>query len=85
MPPKELKPCTLIFSHNQKRYRFDGSCIYDYYTDDYVCRCDLTATNYYGNEEVMLICCKNGLDTYFQGYADGKIDAKRKIREALGL
>ena len=85
MPPKELKPCTFIFSHNQKRYLFRSSCIYDAYTDDYVCLCDLTATNYYGNEEVMLICCKIALDAYFEGQADGKIDAKREIRNALGI
>ena len=85
MPPKELKPCKFEFTHNGKHYVFDTYHIYDYYTDDCVCSCDLTATNYYGNEEVMLICCKIALDAYVEGYAEGKCDAKREIRKALGL
>ena len=85
MPPKELKPCKFEFTHNGKRYRFDNFCIYDYYTDVCVCYCDLTATNYYGNEEVMLICCKIALDAYDEGYVEGKCDAKREIRKTLGL
>lgn len=84
MPPKELKPCKFEFTHNQKRYTFDTYRIYDS-NDDYVCLCDLTATNYYGNEEVMLICCKIALDAYFEGQEDGNIDAKTEIRKMLGL
>ena len=88
MPPKELKLCNFKFTHNKKRYMFDIDRIYD--SDNrYVCRCDLTATNYYGNEEIMLICCKIALDAYLEGQKygkiDGEFDAKRKIREALGL
>ena len=85
MPPKELKPCTFIFSHNQKRYFFRSSCIYDAETDDYICQCDLTVTNYYGNEEVMIICCKIALDAYVEGITEGQRQNRQAIREALGL
>lgn len=84
MPSKELKACAFKFMHNQKIYYFDNYYICDS-NGDFVCRCDLTATNYYGNEEVMIICCKIALNAYFEGHADGKIDGKREIRNALGI
>jgi hypothetical protein len=84
MPPKELKACAFKFMHNQKIYYCDTYRIYDS-NGDYVCICDLTATNYYGDEEVMLICCKIALNAYFEGHAEGCIDAKAEMRRALGL
>ena len=84
MPTKELKPCKFEFTHKQKRYVFDAYYICDS-ENCYVCTCDLTATNYYGNEEIMLICCKMALDAYFEGIEEGKRENRREIRTALGL
>ena len=84
MPPKELKACMFKFTHNKKTYFFNTYRIYDS-NDNYVCRCDLTATNYYGNEEVMRICCEIALDAYFEGHDEGEIYAKTEIRKSLGL
>lgn len=84
MPLKKLEPCIFEFTHNQKHYVFDTYRIYDS-DDNFVCLCDLTATNYYNNEEVMLICCKIALDAYFNGHDEGQIYAKTEMRKSLGL
>ena len=84
MPPKELEPCKFEFTHKGKHYVFDNYYICDS-DNHYVCTCDLTATNYYGNEEVMLICCKNVLDAYFEGITEGQRQNRQAIRKALGL
>jgi len=83
MPPKERERLEFEFTHNGRIYYFDNY----YITEDgkYVCRCDLTATNYYGNKEVMLICCKIALDAYLESKEQAERDVKQEICKVLGV
>lgn len=87
MPIKKREPFEFEFTYAGEIYYFATYMIYK--DGDYICRCDLTATEYYGNELVTLICCKVALEAYYQGKKAGKEEYKQEagatLKGLLGL
>lgn len=81
MPVKKREPFAFEFTYRGEIYYFDSYMIYK--DGDYICRCDLTATEYYGNELVTLICCKVALEAYYQGKSVGKDEHTQQVGEML--
>lgn len=67
---KKREPFEFEFTYESKLYYFDTYVIYK--DGKYVCRCDLTATEYYGNKLVTLLCCKVALEAYYKGKEVGE-------------
>ena len=87
MPIKKREPFTFVFQYKGEKYYFNSFTILK--DGEYICHCDLTATEYYGNEQITLLCCRVALDAYYAGKADGKIEHKQEVsvtlKDLLGL
>jgi hypothetical protein len=81
MPVKKREPFMFNFKHNGEEYFFNTYKIFK--KSRYICDCDLTATDYYGNELVTLICCKAALEAYYTGKVVGKDEYKQEVSETL--
>jgi hypothetical protein len=87
MPIKKLAQFRFTFQHKGETYQF-----WDYYITNkgkHICYCDLTATKYYGDESIALLCCKIAIDAYNAGKTDGKLEHRKEIagtfKNLLGL
>ena len=87
MPVKEIKQFRFTFQYKGETYQF-----WDYYitkNGEHICYCDLTSTEYHGNEAITLLCCKIAIDAYHAGKTDGKLEHKKEIgctlKDLLGL
>lgn len=87
MPPKRLAQFRFTFQYKGETYQF-----WDYYITNngkHICYCDLTGTEYYGNESLALLCCKIAIDAYNAGKTDGKLEHRKEIagtfKNLLGL
>lgn len=87
MPIKEREPFTLHIIYNGEIYFFNTYRIFK--KCKHICNCDLTATDYYGNELVTRLCCQVALDAYYAGKQDGKEEYKKEagatLKDLLGL
>lgn len=81
MPVKKGEPYTLNFAYKGKIYHLDTFRIFK--KGKYICNCDLTATDYYGNELVTRLCCQVALDAYYAGKVDGKAEHKQEVGSVI--
>lgn len=81
MPPIALKPFAFTFQYDGETYYFETFKIFK--NGKYICHCDLTATKYYGDELVTLICCKIALKAYYYGVLNGKHQHMQEVSETF--
>ena len=81
MPVKKREPFEFEFQH----------CGEDYYFKDFyilkdgivLCYCDLTGTEYHGNQPVTLLCCKVAINAYYSGRQVGKEEHQQEVAETF--
>ena len=81
MPVKKREPFAFNFEYKGKTYRFATYVLYR--EDEYICDVDLTATEYYGNKEITLMCCKIAIEAYESGVQDGVAEFRRQFKDFL--
>lgn len=88
MPIKDVENIVIEFKYEDKEFTLDKYRIYDSY-GNYICMCDFTGTNYYGNAELMEFAAKMCVKAYLSGFHDGKDfgreDLQKSIKRILGL
>ena len=88
MPIKEVENIYIEFKYEDKEFTLDKYRIYDSY-GNYICMCDFTGTNYYGNKELMEFSAKMCVKAYLSGFHDGeefgKEDLQKSFKRILGL
>ena len=83
MPVKKREPFAFRFKYKGEEYYFATSVLYK--GDEYICDVDLTATEYYGNKTITLICCQIAIEAHHSGVQNGEEEFKQKFREWLLL
>lgn len=81
MPVKKRESFAFNFEYKGKYYRFATYVLYR--EDEYICNVDLTATEYYGNKEITLMCCKIAIEAYESGVQDGAAEFRRQFKDFL--
>lgn len=88
MPTKEIENICIEFEYEGRNFTLDKYKIYDYY-GNYLCSCDFTGTNVYGNLELMEFVAKMCIKAYLSGFHDGedqgREDIQKSIKRILGL
>ena len=88
MPTKEIEAITVNFVYNDKIYHLRTTEIYDN-NNNYMCKCDLTGTVFYGNYEQMRFIATQCLASYLYGFQYGKdvgiMETQNKLKSILGI
>ena len=87
MPVKEIEKIVIKFTFDGEEYELHKYLIYK--GDMLVCAADLTGTEYYGDKDIMLLCCKVALKAYYNGIKSGikehKLHVSKTLKSLIGL